>query len=102
MFPRRSISAAPDIANGRLQIADRLAAGHRAGEVVVLNKKTGRYYKLDDISADLWPLLQQPVSLAEMLPTLSALYEMPSSALVDDITNLLQRLVEYGIVEIQR
>lgn len=79
-------------------IAPSVASARCVDEVFVLNKKTGRYYKLDDISTELWPLLRTPISLPDILESLGEVFEMPPRELTDDIVALLRRLMEYGIV----
>lgn len=83
----------------RFHVAPHVASARCADETFVLNKKTGRYYKLDDVSTELWPLLRDTVSLHDLLVTLGDTYDMPPESLTGDIVALLRRLVEYGIVE---
>lgn len=77
-----------------------VAAGRCADETFLLNKLTGKYYKLDDVGSEVWAMLGAPLRLTEILGELSCIYEVPSENLVNDVTSLLTTLIGYRVVEV--
>jgi Transglutaminase-like superfamily/Coenzyme PQQ synthesis protein D (PqqD) len=84
----------------RYHIVRHVSFGRRADETFLLNRKTGKYYKLDDVGSELWTLLRQPIDMPAILRELSAIYEMPPEALDADVTRVIDALVHYGMIEV--
>jgi hypothetical protein len=72
-----------------------------AGEMAILNLKSGVYYGLDPVGSRLWTLVQKPTTFAEIRDTLLGHYDVARATLESDIRELLNQLAEHGLVEIQ-
>jgi hypothetical protein len=93
--PRRPASP---IHNQRYHTAPYVLAGRRGDNTFLLNKKTGKYYRLDDVGSELWTILRRPLSMPDLLAELSMIYEMPPQALADDVSTLVATLLSYDVI----
>jgi hypothetical protein len=71
------------------------------GESVLLNMGTGRYFGLDEVGTRMWAVLTTAESLQAAYDTLLAEYDADGQRLESDLRNLVEKLVEYGLVEIR-
>jgi hypothetical protein len=100
-FARLSAHVLPT-ADRRYRRATYVAAGRCENATFLLNKKTGRYYKLDDVGTELWTLLCDPsgVDMHEILRELSAIYEVAPQDIAADVTALITTLIGYDVIDI--
>ena len=70
------------------------------GESVLLNVGTGRYFGLDEIGTCMWAALTTTDSLQAAFDTLLAEYEVDGQRLEGDLRNLVEKLVDHGLMEI--
>jgi hypothetical protein len=66
----------------------------------MLNTRSGRYYKLDDVGSELWALLVEPLSMGRILQELSAVYDVSSDDLRADVGRLITTLLSYEVVDV--
>jgi hypothetical protein len=76
-----------------------VAAGRCDGTTFLLNKRTGRYYKLDDVSSELWTLLRRPLDMEDILRALGTIYDVPPQVLAEDVEGLVTILLDYDVIE---
>lgn len=102
MWFTRSLAPATPGADRRYRKARYVSAGRCENATFLLNKKTGRYYKLDDTGSELWTLLGNPtgVDRQEILRGLGALYDVAPPELAADVDSLIATLVGYDVIEI--
>lgn len=55
---------------------------------------------LNEVSAFLWEKLQKPLTREELLEDLLAEYDVPQEIAQKDLDALLNRLAEYGLLEL--
>ena len=67
---------------------------------VLLNTQTNQYYSLDDVGAQFWNLLKSGNSLQKIYQTLLDEYKVASVELEQDLLELINHLLENGLVEI--
>jgi Coenzyme PQQ synthesis protein D (PqqD) len=72
-----------------------------AGEVVILNLKTGTYYGLNPVGARIWSLIQEPKTVDEIRQMLLNEYEIDSDTCDQDIRELLDDLANSDLIEIK-
>jgi hypothetical protein len=70
------------------------------GESVLLNVGTGRYFGLDEVGTRMWAALTTTESLQAAYDTLLAEFDVDGQRLEGDLRNLVEKLVEQGLVEI--
>lgn len=70
------------------------------GEIAILSVAKGTYYGLDLIGAQVWGLLQEPRSIAEICDAILQEYEVEPERCHRDLLALLERLWIEGLVEV--
>jgi hypothetical protein len=70
-------------------------------EVVILDMKSGTYYGLNTVGTRVWELMQQPVTFSQIHETLLAEYDVDPEECRQDITTLLEDLINRGMVEVR-
>ena len=70
------------------------------GETAILNTKSGRQYRLDEVGARIWGLIREPVRVVEIRDTLLEEYEVSPEQCEADLIDLLEKLAGAGLVNI--
>ena len=70
------------------------------GESVLLNLRTGRYFGLDEVGTRMWMALTTADSLQVACDSLESEYDVEGERLQHDMRNLVEKLVEHGLVEV--
>jgi hypothetical protein len=70
------------------------------GEAVLLNLKSEAYFGLDEVGTRMWQVLTTSESIEAAYETLLAEYEVEPARLHQDLTGLIDRLVEHGLLEV--
>jgi hypothetical protein len=83
-----------------LHIPARVAFSSVEQEAVLLNKQTNQYYMLDEVGARFWSLLQDGQSPRECHQALLAEYEVDPIQLEQDLLELVNDLMDHGLLEI--
>jgi Coenzyme PQQ synthesis protein D (PqqD) len=71
-----------------------------SGEAVLLNLETERYFGLDEMGTCIWKALTGSASIQEAYELLLSEYEVDSEQLRNDLQDLIERLVENGLLEV--
>ena len=71
-----------------------------AGELAILDSKTGIYYGLDPVGARIWSLILEYKTVAEIRAILLEEYEVDPPQLEGDMAHLLGDLFAKGLIEI--
>ena len=72
------------------------------GESVLLNLLNERYYTLDEVGTRMWTLLTTSESIEDAWKGLLAEYEVEPETLRRDLQELIEKLVENGLLELNR
>jgi hypothetical protein len=83
-----------------LAVPSHVLARQAAGETVLMNLDNEQYYSLDGPGNRLWELLGQEVSFGSAVETLLDEYEVERDVLVGDMRDLLNDLLQNGLVVI--
>lgn len=67
---------------------------------VLLDLDRGFYYSLDDIATRIWELLDEEKTLAQLVETLVAEYEVDRDPCAADTRGFLAQLIGVGLVEV--
>jgi len=70
-------------------------------ETVILNLQNGVYYGLDPVGTYIWKLIQEPTDVETVRDAVLNEYDVEPDRCELDIMNLLQELIEQGLVEVQ-
>lgn len=70
------------------------------GESVLVNLNTEHYFGLDDVGTSMWAALTSSPSIHHAYERLLAEYAVAPDQLRRDLLELLQQLVEHGLVQL--
>lgn len=68
------------------------------GEAIIINVSTGKYYSMDGVGALAWSLLEGGPTVSEIAQSISASHAVSAATALDDVSQLIGRLVEEGLV----
>jgi hypothetical protein len=71
-----------------------------AGEAVILNLKSGIYYGLDPVGAQIWSLIQRPTTVGAIINRLLEEYEVAPDRCESDLLNVLREMAEKELIEV--
>jgi hypothetical protein len=82
----------------RLRISDDVVFQDLAGEAVILDLATGTYFGLDPVGTRIWHLLRAHGSTEAVVQTMLDEYDVDEAPLRRDVSGLVGKLVERGLV----
>lgn len=71
------------------------------GEVGMLNIETGKYYGLDAVGSHIWQLISSPVSVNDIMATLTREYNVNEDVCRADVLDFLYKLYSQKLVRIK-
>jgi hypothetical protein len=83
----------------RVRQGDRVLAQTLAGEAVLLDLKSERYFGLDRTGTRVWQLIAEVGDVQQILAALVTEFDAPPEKIADDLRSLLGRLVAEGLVQ---
>jgi hypothetical protein len=89
------LSADTRVVAGASQLSAKLS-----GEAVILGLNDSVYYGLDGSGARIWELVQQPISLASIVDTLSAEFDVERDVAMRDLVDLAGMLRARGLLDL--
>lgn len=69
-------------------------------ETVILDLQSGVYFGLDPVGTDVWQLLAQGMSLADVCAALVGKYEVTQAQLESDVSRLADEMHSRGLVQV--
>jgi hypothetical protein len=70
-------------------------------ESAILNMKNSVYYGLDPVGAQVWKLLREPKSVAELRDALLDVYDVEAARCERDLLELLEKMRGEGLIEVR-
>ena len=70
------------------------------GETVILDMESGVYVGLDDIGTFVWSLMEEGISLQNLLNETLLEYDVESQQCLDDLQEFLSELVDGGFIAV--
>ena len=86
--------------DSRLQIPANVISSKVAQTSVLLNTRTKKYFALNDVGMRFWELLKTGASLTVIHQTILSEYNVLPEELKKDLLELIQHLLETGLVEL--
>ena len=88
------------ICNMTITISKDVLAQELAGETVLLDLASESYFGLDSVGTRVWQLLGEGAEQEQVVAALLEEYEVERAVLERDITDLLGRLAEAGLIQV--
>ena len=86
--------------NTNIVVEDEVVSCDLDGEAAILNLKDGVYYGLDPIGAKIWNLIQNPIRLCDVVEKIWEEYDVEKDQCRDDIFELIEELLNNGLVKV--
>ena len=84
----------------RVVVPDTVLFRELDGESVLLNLKTESYLGLDTVGTRMWTVFTTQPSIQAAYEALLSEFEVAPDVLRKDVENLLEQMVEHGLVEL--
>jgi PqqD family protein of HPr-rel-A system len=68
------------------------------GEAVILDIRSGQYFALSPVGAQIWKLLESPCTLASLCAKLAEEYDVEPARCEADVSALLGQLAGHGLI----
>ena len=89
------------IANSSIVAATKSQISSNAGnETIVLELQKGNYYGLDETSARVWELVQEPICVEDIKHKILTEYEVSPEQCEQDLHQLLKKFLELGLIQL--
>ena len=82
----------------RFSISDEVLSQEVNGETVLLDLEGESYFGLNEVGTRIWQLLQSENTVGDALDTLSDEYDVSREQLESDVSELLGKLADAGLV----
>lgn len=86
--------------NMKIAIAKDVLIQDLGGESVLLNLNSEQYFGLDDVGTRMWSILTEVGELEAAQERLSLEYDVEPEVLRQDLQELIEKLIEHGLVEV--
>ena len=68
------------------------------GSAVMMDIMTGKYYNLGQVGGRIWELLEEPMSVSDLIRKLTAEYDVSAEQCRTDVEPFLNTLVDRGLL----
>ncbi|PYS79756.1 MAG: hypothetical protein DMF66_01655 [Acidobacteria bacterium] len=69
------------------------------GEMVLLNKLSATYFSLNETGSEVWRRLSGHATVEEICQGMAETYHIPKEKLVADLTQLIEELLNAGLIQ---
>jgi hypothetical protein len=84
----------------RVRVPEDVLLSDLDGESVILNLKTETYFGLDKVGTRMWSALTTADSIQAAYEALAAGYDVDPEQLRSDLSAILEKLLEHGLLEL--
>ena len=84
----------------RVSVPSDVLISEVGGESILLNLKSERYFGLDEVGTRMWKALTTADSIQMAYEALLAEYDVEDGLLRQDLDELIEKLVEQGLMEV--
>jgi len=98
VYPHDMLGNAPIDLTSVVTLSPGQISSRLGDEIVIMNLQTGVYHGVQGVSAFVWNLLAQPVQVQNICDRVAAEYNVDLPRCQADILNLLNQLLQEGLV----
>ncbi|MDR6121880.1 hypothetical protein QFZ87_001477 [Bacillus sp. SLBN-46] len=69
------------------------------GEKVMLSVKNGKYYNLGEIGGDIWDLIEEKVTVSQLITILMSKYSVEQQECEEHVISFLEMLMDQGLIK---
>jgi hypothetical protein len=71
------------------------------GATVILNPADGKYYGLNPLAADIWRLIQTPISVSAVCDSVQKEYDVERATCERDLLDVLNHMQAHGLILVE-
>ncbi|MGG0185190.1 lasso peptide biosynthesis PqqD family chaperone [Bacillus rhizoplanae] len=71
------------------------------GEKVMLNVQKGKYYNLGEMGGEIWDLIEEPITVAQLVTTLISNYDVARIDCEEQVLSFLELLFKENLIHIE-
>ncbi len=86
--------------DSRVKRCDKVLEAEIEGDIVLLSAASGSYCGLDDIGAEVWRRLRQPIPVSDLCSALGQLYDGDPATIERETIALLEQMAGQSLVEV--
>ena len=87
--------------NTKIHLIKQLDVTDLSGEKVMIDFSTGKYFLLKGSANEIWDMLTNDITIAEIRDSLMEIYDVDESTCMTSIQNFLLQMQQNGFVELQ-
>ncbi len=84
-----------------IRASDDQVSSNVGDEAVILDLSEGTYFSLDSIGAHIWKLIQEPITLNQLIDQLTKDYQVDRVTCKEDVVVLLREMYENNLIEVE-
>ena len=84
--------------NQKITISEEALSQEVNGETVILDLKSESYFGLDEVGTRVWQLLQEHGDVQKVFDAMLEEFDVDANTLASDIKNLVDDLIEKGLI----
>ncbi|MCA3693479.1 HPr-rel-A system PqqD family peptide chaperone [Aquidulcibacter sp.] len=69
-------------------------------EIVFFDERAGKYFATGSVGADIWSLLERPMTMDEICEALMEAYEVDRTTCFQQVSQFLGKMAEINLVEV--
>ena len=85
--------------NSEIIIKKQLKANELAGEKVMIDFETGKYFLIKGVGNDIWDMLQQEITPANIIENLLKEYDVSEEECETSVMEFLEKLQKLGFID---
>lgn len=82
----------------RIKRSEHAISSPIADELVMFDTGAGKYYGLNEIAAEIWNRLEEPLSVEKLCDQLTDEFDVSTDQCRRDVLNFLPKLMEKGLI----
>lgn len=84
--------------NKKIKLKKQIEVTDLAGEKVMIDFESGKYFLIKGVGNDIWDYLQEETSAAEIIDKLLGEYEVSREVCEEQVMNFLGKIEGYGFI----
>lgn len=85
----------------RIKILNKPQVNDLAGEKVMVDFESGKYYMLKGVANDIWDLLIDGITVDEIVNTLLSEYDVTEETCRNEVNKFLEQMVGYRFIQME-
>lgn len=85
----------------KIELATEIKVTELAGEKVMIDFATGKYFMIKGVGNDIWDMIQTQISVGEIVDKLLSEYDVTEEECYSSVCSFLERLNELNFVAVE-